>query len=132
MTAFWCRRLARKAGSSIPSTKLRASRAASSMSRSSAASRSGSSAIDRLGFLQDRSPTDEVPARFDGFAIHEIHPAPEQLFHRVLQLRKSRKIIPHPRFKCDKKIRVAALGIEAGGTGSRTKNLQPRDTVAPA
>lgn len=49
MTAFWCRRLVRKAVSLRSLMKERASLAANSMSSRSAASRSGKSAIDCLG-----------------------------------------------------------------------------------
>src|SRR5712691_10182838 len=112
MVAFWCNRLARKAASSRPSTKPCASRAASSISRRSAASRSGNSAIDGFGFFQDRLAADEIPTSLDRLAFDEIDRASKKPFQRVLQIGERRKIVPGSRFERDEEINIAAIGIE--------------------
>jgi hypothetical protein len=49
------------------------------MSRRSAASRSGNSAIDGFGLLQDRPAADEIPARLDRLAFNQIDGRPRSL-----------------------------------------------------
>src|SRR5260370_41136751 len=84
ITALWCNRLARNAASSMPATKPRASRAASSMSRSSAASRSAGLPIDRLGLFQNPAAADEIEAGLDGFAFDRIDGPAEESLQRLL------------------------------------------------
>src|ERR1700754_357566 len=124
MTAFWCRRLARKAASSRPLRKERASFAANSLSSRSAASRSGKSAIDYLGVSQDRLAADEISARLHRFALDEIDRAPEKLLQLILKFNQCAKIVADSRLECHEKVDIAAGWIEINAARSRTKNLQ--------
>src|SRR5215831_8928548 len=129
MAAFWCNRLARKVASSSPSTKACASRAASSISRRSAASRSGNSAIDCFGLVKDRPTTDEIPARLDRLPLDEVDGASEKSFQGLLQIAEYRKIVPGGRLERNEEISIATVRIEVGAARSGAEDLQPRHTV---
>src|SRR6266480_2291552 len=114
IVAFWCNRLARKAASSRPSINPCASRAASNISRRRAASRWGSSAIDRFGFFQDHPAADEIPARLDRLALDEIDRAPEKPLQPLLQISEGRKIVLGGRLEGDEEVSIAAVRVEPG------------------
>src|SRR5215467_6736892 len=86
ITAFWCKRLARNAASSMPATKPWASFAASSMSSNNAASRSPGSAIDRLGFFENSAAANEIAAGLDSFALDEVDGAAEERLQCFLEI----------------------------------------------
>src|SRR5579883_1149144 len=132
IAAFWCNRLVRNAAWLSPSTKLCASRAASSISSRSAASRSGGLAINRLGLPQNAATTNEIAAGFDRFALDEVHRATEKFLQRVLEIGKSRQVVPGSGRERDEEIGVAMRGLEAGAACRGTENLQPRDAVPAA
>src|SRR5207237_8091325 len=109
----WCGRVLRTAASSRPSTKLRASRAASNMSSRNAASRSGISAIDCFSLPQDGAPPDIIAARLHRLALDEIDRPPQQLFQRFGESEKSferRQVAAVLEF--DQKIEIAPLLIK--------------------
>jgi hypothetical protein len=132
MVAFWCRRLARKADSSSPSIKLCASRAASSISRRSAASRSDNSAIDGFGFSKNGPAPDEIPAPFNNLPFDKVDRAFEKFFQALLQVHERGKIIPGGRRKGDEEIRIAAIGIKPGAPSCRAEDLKPTHPIAAA
>src|SRR5215831_5052620 len=132
MAAFWCNRLARKAASSTPSTKPCASRAASSISRRSAASRSGISAIEGFGLFKDCPTTDEIPAPLDHLPLDEVDRASEKSFQGLLQVGECCKIVPGCRLEGNEEISIASAAIEIGAPRSGAEDLQPRHTVAAA
>src|SRR5258706_14964885 len=112
ITAFWCSRLARKAASSMPATKPRASFAASSMSSSSAACRSAGLPIDRLGLFQNPAAADEIAAGFDGLPLDEIDRAAEERLQRRLEIHEGGEIVAGVGCDRHQEIDVAAGGVE--------------------
>src|SRR5260370_23796843 len=112
ITALWCSRLARNAASSMPATKPRASLAASSMSSSSAASRSAGLPIDRLGLFQNPAAADEIAAGLDGLPLDEIDGAAEKRLQRLLEIHQGGEIVAGVGCERHQKIDVAAGGVE--------------------
>src|SRR5580704_8261378 len=84
-TAAWCSLLASNCTWSRPSTKRRASPAASSMSSNRASSRHK----DRLRFLKDAAAAQVVAALLDGPAFEQVDRSPESLFQCVLQVEEA-------------------------------------------
>jgi hypothetical protein len=112
-----------KCASSSPAAKPIASVAASDMSSSRARSRS----IDGLGFGQNASAANVVPAAFKGFALDKIDWPAEDRFQRFLEVQELGQVFCR-RCKGNEEISVAAPGIEVSTAGGRAENLQPPDT----
>jgi hypothetical protein len=85
---------ARKKGRLVESfDKLLRIKCASSMSRRSAASRSGNSATDGFGLFQDRTAADEIPACLNRLALDEIDGPAKKPLQPVLHIGERRKIV---------------------------------------
>lgn len=69
--------------------------------------RSGKSAVDGLGLLEDRSSANEIPARLDSLALDEIDGPPEKPLQRLLQIGEDRMIVAGGRLEGDEEIGVA-------------------------
>src|SRR3984893_10878241 len=112
ITALWCSRLARNAASSMPATKPRASLAASSMSSSSAASRSAGLPIDRLRLFQNPAAADEIAAGLGGFALEQRDGDDGERLQRILEIHEGGEIVAGVGCKRHQEIDVTASGVE--------------------
>src|SRR5438270_13466129 len=126
---LWCSRLSRKASRSRDWTKFRAFRAASNISRRSAASRSGTSAIDRLNVPEDRPTADVILAFLDCTAFHKINSPAEHSLKGMYEIEKRRHVLFRSSREGHEQIDVAAAGVKIHCTRRGTEHLQPRDAV---
>ena len=104
--------------------KLNASFAATTMSSSSASSREK----DSFGISEDTSSTEMIAAGLQRAAVHKI----DRSLQKPLELFfEDEESVRAACVEVDQKIDVASFRFEVENPSRRTKNVEPRNVVAP-